>query len=82
MGDFFNAVENRKAKKPHKCSYCGEAINSGDTYCFQKGNYDGEWFESKMHPECMDDLNENGEGEYLVYGQDRPGKKAEELDAS
>ena len=72
MSDFFNPMLLRKANKRHKCSYCGEAINKGDEYCFQKGNYDGRWFESKMHHECFDDMCENDDDEYTLYVNERP----------
>jgi len=72
MSDFFSLSENRKARKPHRCTYCGDGIANGETYTFQKGNYDGAWFESKMHPECFNDLCVNGDGEYTPYSNDRP----------
>jgi hypothetical protein len=72
MSDFYSPAENRKASKNHKCTYCAEIINKGELYSFQKGNYDGEWFESKMHHECFDELIEDGEGEYMPYSNERP----------
>lgn len=72
MSDFYNPAVTRKAAKPHRCTYCGESITKGDKYQHQKGNYDGRWFESKMHPECFDDMCEFGEGEYKPYSNDRP----------
>lgn len=72
MSNFFNPSIQRKAARRHRCSYCGEAINTGDGYTFQKGNYEGRWFESKMHPECFEDMAENGDGEYTPYSNDRP----------
>ena len=72
MSDFYNQHEYRKAIKPHRCTYCGEAINKGDQYIFQKGNYDGRWYESKMHDECFEDMCEEGDGEYTPYSNERP----------
>lgn len=72
MSDFFNPAENRKARKPHRCTYCGEDIAKGENYIFQKGNYEGSWFESKMHPECFNDMCENGDGEYTPFSNERP----------
>jgi len=77
MSDFYNPPETRKARKDHRCIYCGELINKNDTYTFQKGNYEGRWFESKMHPECFDDLCEWGDGEYTPYSNTRPIKEIE-----
>jgi hypothetical protein len=72
MSDFYNPSESRKARKDHRCSYCGETINKGRAYTFQKGNWDGRWFESKMHDECFNDMCENGDGEYTLYSNERP----------
>lgn len=72
MSNFYNAAERRKASKAHRCTYCGETITKGETYTFQKGNHDGAWFESKLHPECFTDLCENGDGEYEPYCNERP----------
>ena len=72
MTDFYNASIIRTARKPHKCTYCAEGIAKGDEYIFQKGNYEGRWFESKMHEECFDDMRESGEGEYTPYRNERP----------
>ncbi len=72
MSDFYAENKQRTAAKNHRCTYCGEGINKGDEYTFQKGNYEGRWFESKLHPECFEDLCENGDGEYIPYSNDRP----------
>ena len=72
MSDFYNDMIVRTTKKAHKCTYCGEPIPAGDTYCYQKGNYDGSWYESKMHAECFDDMCETGDGEYTPYCNERP----------
>lgn len=72
MSDFYNDAIDRVARKPHRCTYCGEGIAKGDHYQFQKGNYDGSWFESKMHPECFEDMCDAGDGEYMPYSNERP----------
>lgn len=72
MSGFYTDAVTRTARKDHKCSYCGEAINKGDTYQYQDGNWDGQWFKSKMHHECFADMCESGDGEYSVYGHERP----------
>lgn len=59
------------AKKSHICTYCGECIDVGDAYCTWR-SVDDAWFTNKMHPECVDDLNEWGDGEYFAYSNDRP----------
>lgn len=69
--DFYNAPEIRKARKLHKCIYCAEPIGVGATYCYQTGNYDGRWYENKMHPECFEDMCD-GDGEFTPYSYERP----------
>ena len=71
MSDFYNPHEVRKAAKAHRCTYCGEPIAVGEEYVFQKGNYDGRWYENKMHPECFEDMCE-GDGEFTPYSNERP----------
>ncbi len=74
MSDFSAAETMREARKIHKCTWCTERINNGDVYVFQKGNYDGAWYETKMHPECWKDFCDSGENEYIQYSADRPTK--------
>ena len=74
MTDFYNTEEHRTARKPHQCTYCADPISIGESYTFQKGNYEGRWFESKMHPECWDDMCDIGDGEYTPYSNERPAK--------
>lgn len=76
MRDFYNPVEYRKARKDHQCTYCAELISKGDAYAHQTGVYDGSWYTSKMHPECFDDLCEQGDGEYAPYSNERPKAEA------
>ena len=72
MSDFYNPHENRKARKAHRCTYCAEEITVGEEYVFQKGNYDGRWYENKMHPECFEDMCDGGDGEFTPYSNERP----------
>ena len=76
MSDFYNPHENRISRKLHKCTYCAEPIDVGEGYVFQKGNYDGRWYESKMHPECFEDMCDSGDGEYTPYSHERPRAEA------
>jgi hypothetical protein len=75
MSDFYSYAKTRTARQDHRCTYCSEPINKGDQYEHQKGNYDGRWFESKLHPECFADLCEYGDGEYTPYSNERPIQK-------
>lgn len=75
MSDFFSESKVVTARKNHRCTYCGEGIEKGENYTYQKGNWNGRWFESKMHEECFFDLCENGDGEYTLFSNDRPTKE-------
>ena len=59
------------ARVPHQCTYCGEAIEPGEAY-LRWASYDDTCFTNKMHPECADDLAENGDGEYSPGQGERP----------
>lgn len=72
VSNFYNPSTSRTARTQHKCTYCCEDINPGDVYMYQKGVHEGRWFESKMHPECFDDMCETGDGEYTPYSNERP----------
>lgn len=72
MTDFFRPSTSPKARTQHRCSYCGEPIHQGEVYQRQTGMYDGRWFCNKFHPECADDLDASGGGEFLPYSNERP----------
>jgi hypothetical protein len=72
MSNFYGQSVVRKARKAHRCSYCGQAIERGERYHHQTGTWDGGWFDSKFHDECIADLSENGDGEFTPYSNDRP----------
>lgn len=42
----------RKAKKCHSCSYCGEEIQKGEVYDWAKLTFDGQIYEWKSHKKC------------------------------
>lgn len=43
---------DRKARKEHRCIWCGEPISSGEHYHFQVGIFDGDFQNNKFHQEC------------------------------
>jgi hypothetical protein len=57
MSDFYNPTD-RKARKPHKCYWCGETINAGDKYRAVAGFYGGEFYSRKECKKCADVLDE------------------------
>jgi hypothetical protein len=73
-----------KTRKPHRCWWCGEAIEVGSSVGLETGIDDGQWFRSYWHPECsaafQRDKECNGDGVGFgehssrsgVYGPSRP----------
>ena len=72
MSDFYHVAERRKARKKHRCTYCGEAILAGEEYVYQSGVYDGAWYTNKMHPECFADMCETNCSAFMPYSNERP----------
>lgn len=50
---FFADQVTRKARRPHRCIWCGESIEVGSTYSYQTGVMDGRWQSNHWHPECV-----------------------------
>jgi hypothetical protein len=46
------ATSKPKARKPHRCIWCGEQIDQGETYVVNKGVYDNRMQTTKWHAEC------------------------------
>lgn len=67
MSDFFNQ-KNVKARKIHKCEFCEKKIQKGETYSYESGVFDGDFFSRKLCLECNNMLTqfckENGYGEF------------------
>ena len=69
-----------KARKDHKCTWCGQPILKGTQY-HKWVNVDDSWFTNKVHDECLDPLDEECRemGEYYPYDNERPAVKAGEV---
>ena len=76
MSGFFNDPVKRKCREEKRCMYCGQMIKVGEIYTHQTGIYDGAWQDTKMHPECFDDMIDFGDGEYELYSGERPERAA------
>jgi hypothetical protein len=67
---------DRKAVKPHRCIWCGEAIGKSETYSDERSVYDGEVQRLRWHPECRADAEEGwargDDAEFLPHSQERP----------
>lgn len=51
MGEFRRS-DWRSARKPHKCSLCGETIQSGEFYLRCAAKIDGEFYDDCYHEKC------------------------------
>lgn len=60
-----------KAKKQHKCDYCGEIIEIGEVYSYWVGTFEGYFQANKMHLECSKALNSSGEPTFEYHAQER-----------
>lgn len=52
-----------KARKEHRCTYCGQKILVGETYYRENGVYDGDMQSLAYHPECYEQEQKDHEGE-------------------
>ena len=43
MMDFYNQ-KHAKARKSHKCEFCGKEIVTGETYSYESGKFDGDFY--------------------------------------
>ena len=52
MGVEVIEVRDRKARKSYRCDYCGEVIEKGEEYSYQKNIFDGTFYEWRTHLAC------------------------------
>ena len=46
--------EERRAKKEHRCLECNGPIHPGEVYEYATGKCEGDWFDAKTCPACLD----------------------------
>lgn len=68
--------ETHRARKAHRCDWCWQSINSGETYKRYRCYMDGDASTVRMHPECHGAMLEEArlEGGWIEWtpGQERP----------
>lgn len=70
------SCDEHKARKQHRCIWCGEMVNSGERYFREKSVYDGSIQDFAWHPECKADQEQNlrdgGDEEFIAHSAERP----------
>lgn len=70
------SMTDRKAAKPHRCVWCGEAINKGEAYLDERSVFDGNIQRNRWHPEChaaaVQGWNDGDDAEFCPGEQERP----------
>ena len=67
--------EVKAAKKAHRCIWCGEAINVGEPYLYERSIFDGNPQSHHWHGECSEDSVThfaNDGPEFIPYENERP----------
>lgn len=76
MADFHSESTLQKARKEHRCIYCGGPILAKEQYRQQTGFYDDEPYRNRYHLECFTDCEETcnkyGEWEFTPYCANYP----------
>lgn len=65
------SLTSRKARKPHRCIWCGHKITIGEKYLDERSLYDGNIQRHRWHPECSEASAESNE-EFSAYDNERP----------
>lgn len=73
-------AETHKARKRHRCDWCWQFIEPNSAYSRYRFYNGGDVGTVKMHPECLDAMQEEAteEGGFIEWtpGQERPDRAA------
>jgi hypothetical protein len=72
------SLRHVKAKKRHKCIWCGQRTEIGDQYVREFSMYCGDVQDHKWHSECYDDAQKQfstGDVEFESFDNERPSKE-------
>lgn len=85
MSDYHGAPTHPKARKEHRCIWCGGPILAGEQHIQQTGFYDGAPYRNRYHNECWDDCAEScshyGDWEFTPHSADYPERVRAIVDA-
>ena len=75
-------IESHKARKQHRCDWCWQFINQSDQYKRYRFVNNGDAGTVRMHPECVDAMQEEAAQEESGWfewtpGQERPAVRDE-----
>ena len=77
----YTLIEERlvkAARKAHKCIWCGEQIEVGQSYTYERSVFEGDPQSHHWHPECLGAMRKviayEGSGEVMfdAYNEERP----------
>ena len=72
MSDHHTTPTQPKARKEHRCIYCGGPILVGEQYVQQTGIFDSAPYRNRYHGECWDDCEDDVVWEFSPYAADYP----------
>lgn len=85
MSDYHGEPTRPKARKEHRCIYCGGPILASEQYVHQTGFYEGEPYRSRYHNECWTDCAEEathyGAWDFTPHSADYPPRVQAIIDA-
>lgn len=68
------------ARKPHRCIWCGEWIETGEKYRRERSVYDGSMQDHKWHLDCDKgfkvELDAGMDQKFIPYSNERPAPAA------
>ena len=81
MSDYYLRDKIVKCRKRHRCAWCGQWINDGESAFYRVYRFDGEFLTDYQHPECHEALCKSDIGsDGFSFGEMGRGKTMEESD--
>jgi len=71
--DFCTPLTTPRARKVHRCTWCGEPIAIGEKHKAWAGTFDGDFSQSRLHDECYAAMRTLPAGEDYEPGEFKRG---------